>query len=102
MDHLPTQLMVAHDGGGAAETAGGVLDDGESLREEGVEGFAFGVALLELLGLGAELVVRQFLVLGLEDVDPLDEGRALSEEFPVVTAREELENAEKHGSGSER
>ena len=102
MHHLPGQLMVAHDGGGAAEAAGGVLDDGESLREEGVEGFAFSVALLELLGLGAELVIRQFLVLGLEGVDPLDEGRALSEEFPVVAAREELENAEKHGSGSER
>ena len=102
MHHLPRQLMVAHGGLGAAETAGGVLDDGESLREEGVQGFTLGVAILELLGLGAELVVRQFLVLGLEGVDPLDEGRALTEEFPVVAAREELEDAEKHGSGSER
>jgi hypothetical protein len=102
MDHLPSQLMFADGGIGAAETAGGVLDDREGLREEGVEGFTLGVAILELVGLGAELVVRQFLVLGFEGVDPLDDGRALTEEFPVVTAREELEDAEKHGSGSER
>jgi hypothetical protein len=102
MDHLPSQLMFAHGGLGAAETAGGVLDDRESLREEGVEGFTLGVAFLELVGLGAELVVRQFLILGLEGVDSLDDGRALTEEFPVVAAREELEDAEKHGSGSER
>jgi hypothetical protein len=102
MYHLPSQLMVANDRGGAAEAAGGVLNDREGLREEGIERFALGVALLELLGLGAELVVGQFLVLGLVGVDPLDEGRALTEEFPVVTAREELEDAEKHGSGSER
>jgi hypothetical protein len=94
--------MFTNDGLGPAETAGGVLDDGESLREEGVQGFALGVAILELVGLGAELVVRQFLVLDFEGVDPLDEGRALAEEPPVVAAREELEDAEKHGSGSER
>jgi hypothetical protein len=94
--------MVADDGLGAAEAAGGVLDDREGLGEEGVEGFAIGVAILELLGLGAELFVREFLVLGLEDVDPLDQGCALAEEPPVVAAREELEDAEKHGAGSER
>ena len=102
MDHLPSQLMFADGGSGAAETAGGVLDDREGLGEEGVKGFTLGVAILELLRLAAELVVRQFLVLGFEGVDPLDDGRALTEEFPVVAAREELEDAEKHGSGSER
>jgi hypothetical protein len=102
MDHLPSQLMFAHDGLGTAEAAGGVLDDGEGLGEEGVEGFALGVSILELVSLGAELLVRQFLVLGFEGVDPLDEGRALAEEPPVVAAREELEDAEKHGSGSDR
>jgi hypothetical protein len=94
--------MFADDSRGAAEAAGGVLNDGEGLREEGVQGFTLGVSILELVGLGAELVVRQFLVLGFEGVDPLNEGRALTEEFPVVAAREELEDAEKHGSGSER
>jgi hypothetical protein len=102
MDHLPSQLMFADGGISAAKTAGGVLDDREGLREEGIEGFTLGVAILELLRLAAELVVRQFLVLGLEGVDPLDDGRTLTEEFPVVAAREELEDAEKHGSGSER
>jgi hypothetical protein len=92
--------MVADDGLGAAEAAGGVLDDREGLGEEGVEGFALGVAFLELGGLGAELVVGQFLVLDFEQIDPLDEGRALAEEPPVVAAGEELEDAEKHGSGS--
>jgi hypothetical protein len=102
MDHLPSQLMFAYGGISAAKTAGGVLDDSEGLREEGIEGFTLGVAILELLRFGAELVVRQFLVLGFEGVDPLDDGRTLTEEFPVVAAREELEDAEKHGSGSER
>jgi hypothetical protein len=94
--------MFADGGISAAKTAGGGLDDREGLREEGIEGFTLGVAILELLRLAAELVVRQFLVLGLEGVDPLDDGRTLTEEFPVVAAREELEDAEKHGSGSER
>jgi hypothetical protein len=102
MDHLPGQLVVADDGRGAAEAAGGVLDDGEGLGEEGVEGLTLGVTVLELGRLGTEGVVGQFLILDFEDVDPLDEGSALAEEPPVVAAGEELEDAEKHGSGSGR
>jgi hypothetical protein len=59
------------------------------------------VAGLEFGGLGPEFVVGQFLVLDFEGVDPLDEGSALAEELPVVAASEELEDAKKHGSGSE-
>jgi hypothetical protein len=93
MHHLPGLLVVANDGSGAAESAGGVLDDREGFGEEGVEGFSFSVAILELVGLGAKLVVGQFLVLDFEGVDLLDERRALTEEPPVVTAGEELEDA---------
>ena len=100
MDHFPGLLVVADDGLGAAEAAGGVLDDGESLREEGVKGLPLGVTGLELGRLGTEGVVGQFLILDFEGVDPLDEGSALAEEPPVVAAGEELEDAEKHGSGS--
>ena len=90
-------------GGLCAEEAGeGVVAHREDLVEEGVEGFALGVAFLELGGLGAGLFVGQFLVLGLEQVDPLDQGRAPAEEPPVVSAREELEDAVKHGAWSDR
>jgi hypothetical protein len=97
MHHFPGLLMVADDGGGTAEAAGGVLDDREGLGEEGVEVLSLGEAGLELGGLRAEGFVREFLILDFERVDPLDEGSALTEELPVVTAREELEDAEKHG-----
>jgi hypothetical protein len=83
--------VVADHGLGAAEATGGILDDREGLWKEGVKGFPFGVAGLELGGLSPKRLIGQLLILGLIGVDPLDQGSALAEEPPMVAAGEELE-----------
>ncbi len=100
MHHLPGELVVADDGFRAAEAAGGVLHHREGLGQQVVQFLAAGDPGLELAGLGLQLLLRQGLVLDLEGVDPLHEGGALPEELPIVAAGEELEDAEKHGSGA--
>jgi len=76
-DHLDVEMPLAQD------ALGGLAHDGEGLFENLVEGLAGGQAVLELLGLGAQLVVGERLHLRLESVD-LGDPRVESLDLAVV------------------
>ncbi|MNV24121.1 hypothetical protein D3C71_1151690 [compost metagenome] len=83
--HAPQQLHIKvphlHDALGA------LAHHGKGFGQDVIQRFALGHALLELLRLGLELLVRQFLVVGLHRVDAGHRLAVLLEE-PVVAAAE--------------
>ena len=52
---------------------GSLSHGGKGLGKHVVERLAIGIALTELIGLAAELLLRQLFILGLERVDLIDE-----------------------------
>ncbi len=74
----------------------GLAADREGFGQQRLERFAAGVALAELFGHAAQLVVRQRFELRLQRVDPLDCPSILFDQ-PLVTAAEDfLEKARDH------
>jgi hypothetical protein len=96
VDHVPGQLVVAHDDLAADHAAGGVFDGGEGLGQDGVEFLALRDAGAEFNGLGAELLVGQRLVGLLEFVDARHDGAAFLDVFAVVPAGEFLKEEAEH------
>ena len=88
MDHLPDLFMLADDLAGPAEASGGVLDGGEGLGKQCVQGFALGVTGPELGRLGPKGVVGEPSVLLLDGVDPAHDRGAIPQELPVMAAGE--------------
>jgi len=96
VDHVPGELVVAHDHGAPAETTGAVFDDGKRLGKNLVKGFPGLQAGAKLVRLGAELVIREQLVLLFELVDTGDDGPARFEELTIMAAGKFLEQPGEH------
>ena len=96
-DHVPHELVAADLVGAPDHAAAGVLHDGERLAHHGVERFALGVAVLELLRLGFQLLVGERLVRFLQGVDLRHQG---TQPFHVAlrfAAEYLLNDRSKHG-----
>ena len=70
--------------------------DGEGFGQDLVERLALGEALLELGGLGLQLVVGERLHLRLERVDLLDDAAELAQQALVTAAEDAGEQAIEH------
>jgi hypothetical protein len=78
--------VIADDDRAPAEAPGGILDRGESLGQELVEGFTGLVPVAELDGFGLQLPVAERLIGSFELVDLNDNWPATVEEFAVMAA----------------
>src|SRR5207302_1559626 len=100
MNHVPRELVVAHDDRAADHAACGVLHGGKRLWQNLLERRALvrrrGDAGAKLLRLRAELVVRQRLVGDFKLVNARDNRTALLDEFFVVPAGETFEEKREH------
>jgi len=95
-DHVPDEFVVADRYCPAAEPAAGVLDCGEGLAKNVVEGFALLDSLLELLGLGPELLVAKALVRDFELVYAVYERTHLLHVAFGFAAEQSFENPSEH------
>ena len=96
-NHVPDEFMIADRDGGSAESAAGVLDDGEGLAHDVVGRFAFLQTLLELLRLGLEFLLGKLLVGNFELVYFTDQ---LAQPFHIaagLAAEHRFQNLSQHG-----
>jgi len=96
VDHVPRELMVTDYHRAATQAAGTVFDDGKGLGQNLVKGLPGFQAGAELVRLGAELVIREQLVLLFELVDAGDDGPARFEELTIMAAGKFLEQPGEH------
>ena len=79
--HLHIEVAHFHDALGA------LTHHSKGFGEDRIKRFALGYAILELLGFGAQRVVRQLLIFGLHAVDASNHFAVLLEK-PVISAAE--------------
>ncbi|MCY1183523.1 hypothetical protein D9M73_241530 [compost metagenome] len=93
-DHAADQLdvVVAH----AEHTAAGFTADREGFREHLVQGFTVGDALLELRGLGLELLVGELFDFRLQRIDLGDDAVELAQLSFITTAEDAGKQAVDH------
>ena len=97
--HLRDAALVQHDaadelhaeGLHAQHAPGRLAHGGEGLRQHGVQALAVGVALLELRGLAAQLLVREGLHLPFEGLDAVHDGIYLFKLAVAVRAEQLVE-----------
>ena len=96
-DHVPHEVVAADLVGAPDHAAAGVLHDGERLAHHGVERFALGVAVLELLRFGFQLLVGERLVRFLQGVDLRHQGTQAFHVAFRFAAEYLLNDRSKHG-----
>lgn len=95
-NHVPDHRLPADLDLPADQAAAGVLDGGERFAHDVIERFALGETRLEFIGLGAQLVIGELLVLLFDGVDFPDERRHLLEVAFRFRAEYGFENGSQH------
>src|SRR5258708_160064 len=96
MNHVPRELVIAHDDLASNQTAGGVFYRSKCFPQKSIEGLARLKTRAKLLRPGPELVVGETLVLKFPFVNLGYNGTGLFEELAIVATGKAFEQERNH------